>query len=50
MSLVLVALIRSISKSRVKIGTLLDARGFGVILISILFIVGGTDWLTRLLH
>ena len=50
MSHILIALFRAISKSHVKIGTLLDVRGFGVILISILLIVEGSDWLARLLH
>jgi hypothetical protein len=50
MSQILIALIRAISKSYVKIGTLLDVRGFGVILISILLIVGGSDWLPRIVH
>jgi len=48
MSQILIALIRAISKSHVKIGTLLDVRGFGVILVSILLIVGGSDWLVRI--
>ena len=35
MSPILIALIRAIAKSHVKIGTLLDVRGFGFILISV---------------
>jgi hypothetical protein len=50
MSQVLIVLIPAISQSRLKIGTLLDVRGFGLILVSILLIVGGSDWLGRLLH
>lgn len=50
MSPILIALIRAIAKSHVKIGTLLDVRGFGIILISVLLGFGGTDWLARLLR
>jgi len=49
MTRILIALIQAISKSHVKIGTLLDVRGFGLILVSIFLIVGGSDWLVRLM-
>jgi hypothetical protein len=47
---ILIALISAISQSRIKIGKLLDVRGFGTILISIILVIGGADWLSRIPH
>jgi hypothetical protein len=50
MSPVLIALIKALGDSYLKIGKILDARGFAVIMLTILLLALGGDWLTWLLQ
>ena len=50
MSPILIALIRAISDSYLKIGTILDVRGFAIIMLTILLLTLGGDWLARLIQ
>jgi hypothetical protein len=50
MSPVLIALIRAISDSYLKIGTILDVRGFTIIMLTIVLLSFGGDWLISLIQ
>jgi hypothetical protein len=50
MTPVLIALIRALGDSYLKIGKLIDARGFAVIMLTILLLALGGDWVSWLLQ
>ena len=50
MSPVLIALIRAISDSYLKIGTILDVRGLAIIMLTIILLSFGGDWLMWLIQ
>ena len=50
MSAVLIVLIRAISDSYLRIGTILDVRGFALITLTILLLVLGGDWLVSIIQ
>ena len=50
MSPVLIALIRAISESYLKIGSILDVRGFAIIMLTIVLLSFGGDWLAWLIQ
>jgi len=50
MSPILIALLKAIADSSLRIGTVIKVRGFGLVVLSILLLMLGRDWVAPIIQ